>query len=346
MNKISNEPIDLSAVEPALRETVRHRLQAIHDFGREPGRRNAEKHASQLGLSPAAFYNLVKAWQTLRDPLRISGRTRPRTKTIGIDDDVQPMLDRVIRDHPELPTVRLASLAIDAIRGNGLTLPTRSKVLRYVAKHRPRTLPPEIVARGNLVVEYTVIELPVFDEVTQCILRPLVTAVVDTRANVVCDLHLSHGGPTAATIAAALRSVTHARSDQAVEPHSVIATRIGMPMFHDPNLPELVASLEQCGFVVSQYPVGAYGHGKAIEALYGQITDGLRFAPRLVMASSDRRATKLKAGRTAIALTAAEGLVRARLGISGNTCAYPRKKITPSAWHELHIELNPINSGV
>lgn len=306
-----DDDIDLSAIDPALREKVRQRLCAIAAFERAPGRKQAERLAAELGLRPAAFYNLVKAWQTLRDPLSLSGRSRPRTKSIDLDGATQSALNTIIHENPGASLCDLMAIAMRNSAGSDLPMPGRGKIRRYLSRYAPRTLPHEIIARGDLVVEYTVIELPVLAAPGSPPLRPLATVVLDTRTNNICALGLAHGVPTAATTAATLQPVAASFAPRQLLPKM----RIGLPHVQDPAFSLLVERLEQEGFDVACNDVGAYEHGKGIEALYSQLSEGLRFLPRLVSASPDRRIAKLTRGKSAMSLTEAEALVRARLGI-------------------------------
>jgi hypothetical protein len=315
VNKISAEDVDLSAIDPALRATVRARLRAIAEFENSPGRKKAEELAKGIGLRTSGFYNLVKAWQTLRDPVGLSGRARPRTKSTSIDAPFSSVLDETLASHPDLPANDLISIASTKAALAGITIPNRNKIKRYLTQNRSRILPPSITGQGDLVVEHTVISVPVQSRDHDFPMRPLATIVLDTKQNAVCALDLSHGQPTAAKISLALASVLPAARRSAARYPGGGGIRIALPLIQDEELPQLVDELERQGHDAQCYNVGAYEHGRGIEALYGQIIQGLRFAPRLVTAASARRVMKLKPGQAAMNLAEAEALVCARLGV-------------------------------
>lgn len=310
---------DLSGVEPELQETVRERLMAIAEYERSPTRKHATALALRIGLKTAAFYNLVKAWRTLRDPLQIVGRTRPRTKKIDLDQRVQALLDKIIEEYPTSRTDELIKQAETRAESQGVPIPDRLKIKRYLAQSRPKILPTEVALRGDLIVEHTVVEVPVCDPGNQFPLRPMATVVLDSQHNIIRALELSHGTPTAAKMGSALKIALAAMKEEGPLKGGSTKIRISLLELEDDHLPALASALKNDGFEVSCYRAGKYEHGIGLESLLGQIHKGLRFLPRLVTAPAERRRVMhRKAGRSPMKLEEAEALVRSRLGLKAS----------------------------
>jgi len=312
MNRKSPVALDLSAIEPVLRDRVRQRLAAITEFENAPSRQNAERLALTVGLKAAGFYNLVKAWRTLQDPMDLVGGNRPRSKRVSLEEAVQAIVDASIAE--------LAGMQIDDVvdriekraLSRGIALPPRLRLKRYIIKHRPRRLPDEIAMLGDIVIDHSVVELPVASTGKGAPLRPLITAAVDVKKNKVLALTLSHGRPSAMQMGFVIRDAigTSLWNGSAGRDSKLI---LGMPDLKGDA--GLVKALEWSGFEVRSFQAGPYDHGKAIEALLGQINTGIRFLPRLVMAPDERRQMKLKSGKAVIQLEDAAAMVRHRLNI-------------------------------
>lgn len=82
---------DLTHVDPHRRAEVLRRITAIERYNADPGRGRAETEASSIGLSPSAFYTLVKAWNQFHDPAKIPG-TRRRRRGSGVEEDALALI--------------------------------------------------------------------------------------------------------------------------------------------------------------------------------------------------------------------------------------------------------------
>lgn len=168
---------DLMFVAPEQRDEVRRRIAAVEQFIAAPGRRAAEAAAARLGLSTAQFYNLVRAWRAKQRPEIMMGRHSPREMQSRIDPLVLDLIDEVIsadrRAAASVLVERVRSLA--AIRG--IELPDPSTVARSVRRKRPMLLTEEHRRDVDLIIDHTVVDLPVDFGDGQA-RRPLVTVVI------------------------------------------------------------------------------------------------------------------------------------------------------------------------
>lgn len=303
---------DLSGIDPALRDRVRKRLAAIAEFEMSPSRKNAERLARSVGLKTAGFYNLVRAWQTLQDPMDLVGRTRPRSKLVSLNEEARTLVAEVMAKHHTMQIDDLIEVLETRAMSRGVALPPRLRLKRYVIKHRTQSLPDNIAKLGDIIIDHSVANLPVAARETGTPMRPLVTAAIDINRNRVLALALSHGRPSATVMGSVIRSAVGVIT-RAHAPICLFNPKIVIPEVE--GQPQLITALEQSGFVVISQKIGPYDHGKGIEALLGQINSGIRFLPRLVTAPDERRQMRLKPGKTSISLEDAQAMVCHRLNI-------------------------------
>jgi len=307
--------VDLSAIPPELRPVVTQRIEAIRKFEQAPGRANAEALALELGLGTAQFYNLVKAWRNLRDPQRLSGQSRPRKRIVDLEPGQVQLIDETISAMPDSAPDEIVKAAIERGATDDVELPGAERIKRYVIANSAPRLPDEITALGDLIVEHTVLDLPIaFRSDTTS--RPTATMLFDTSDATLCGLSLSEGKPTVADIARAIMQCLPASPWMS---NKADAAHIAIPTTADEQWHDLCDPLGNAGIMVSTYRPGPYGHGRCTAAIYGRLANGISFRPRLVEVGGERRKMR---GQTAFEpLTPEEGgkLVSTRLGLAQRT---------------------------
>ncbi|MDG5746878.1 hypothetical protein P8Q88_01695 [Qipengyuania sp. XHP0207] len=315
MNNNDLPDVDLSGIAPELRPVVRRRLQAIRKFEREPGRAHAQELARDLGLGTAQFYNLVKAWRNLRDPQRLSGQSRPRKRTVDLEPGQVQLIDKTISAMPDSAPDEIVKAVIERGALDDVEFPGAERIKRYVIANSAPRLSAEITALGDLIVEHTVLDLPIAfrGDATS---RPTATMMFDTSDATLCGLTLSAGKPTVADIAKAIMRCLPASPRMS---NKADTARIVIPTTTDGQWDDLCGPLRNAGIMVSTYRPGPYGHGRCTATIFGRLANGITFRPRLVEVEGDRRKMR---GHTAFEpLTPEEGekLVSTRLGLEQRT---------------------------
>lgn len=308
MNKTEGYEPDLDIIEPRLRSVVRARLHALEAYETNPTREHAEELAKGVGLGPSQFYNLLKAWRNLKDPSKLAGLCVPRGRQILIGEKQSRFIAKVLADNPTKSGDDLARIVLEQAALCDVEMPNWDKVRRYVHAHRPRKLPPQLKAAGDLIVEYTVIE-PAVSFANGSVERPLATIVIDTHSEQIISLVLSRGAPSVESLAKALVLALPSSNKER-------ACSISLPGLTGPRWRSLVTAFEQAGFDMKIHHPGAYGHGQGAQALLGLFKDGIRLRPRLVEADPARRAKGIANKPVLPSLEEATSLVRARLDIN------------------------------
>ena len=331
MNKDQPYSVDLSGIEPERRGEVRRRLNALAEYELSPGRENAERLAATLGLGAAQFYNLARAWRTLRDPAAIAGGSRPRNRQVQIEAIQAKLLDDAMSSLPDGMPEQLIHKAEQQARTGGITMPSSDKMKRYIHANRIRKLPTQLAKLGDWIVDHTVVEIPVVNRETAP-QRPLATAVIDSRLNSIIAVDLSLGLPSVPKIAAVLIRAIGLHSDENVGFPKIA---VGLPFLNDQRWAELVTSVAAAGSSVVEYTPGAYEHGRCVEALLGLRHEGIRLRPRLVLAPPTRRVSPANGMFNPVSLVEAERLLRKRFGISDK----PGSKLSEQSDGVLHALL-------
>ena len=311
MNVKTGYNMDLTAIEPRLRGIVRRRLEAISRFEASPGRQNAERLAKEIGLGTAQFYNLVKAWRTLRDPRKLAGPEMARTKPVDLDEAQRRIIERAIDHAPTAAPDEIVRLAIGDGDVHGVPMPAKEKVRRAVLARRPSRLTDELASLGDLIVDHTVLDLPV-DFGGGTIERPLATVVVHAPAHRIVALEIGRGGPSTRSIAASLRAAFECAGKHGGEP---VIERLAIPSPSDEDWPRLHDAVGRAGLSLNALRSGPYGHGRCIEALLGQRREGIRFRPRLVEAGPERRSILPHTSHAPLDAERTRELVLARLEV-------------------------------
>lgn len=301
---------DLTFVAPERRDEVRRRIDVIQRYLLAPGRRAAEDCAAELGLRHAQFYNLVRAWRLSGRPEMVDpGRRRPRGTTMSPAQ--RRLVDDVVAADCRAPATTLIDRVFSAAEDGGIDMPHREVIARRVRRVRPGLLPTDVKAQFDLIVDHTVLDMPV-DYGGEGPRRPLLTALIDTVSDAIVGIALSPGTPGPATTAAALADAAR-RGMCALGDGSGDRPTVGIVAMHVDEVSDLAPLMEGAGMGAEALLTGAHGAGRAIEALVGASRDGIRLKPRLVWAYPRRRWIQWSPGTASLAPDEAASLVRNRL---------------------------------
>lgn len=311
MNSEKDADVDLSGIPPELRPVVSRRIKAIRQFETNPGRASAEALAQSLGIGTAQFYNLAKAWRNLRDPQHLAGQSRPRKRIVDLDPDQAKLIDKTISEMPNSVPDEIVKAAMKRGAKDDVKLPGAGRIKRYVIASSAPQLPSQITALGDLIVEHTVLDLPIAFR-GDVVSRPTATMIFQTSRAQLCGLTLSEGKPTSADVA---RVILQCIGPSLKASSKDYTARIAIPKTADENWDDLCGSLDQAGFAVSPYRPGPYGHGRCTAAIFGRLTNGITFRPRLVEVEGERRRMRGQSAFDPLTPDEGEKLVSSRLGI-------------------------------
>ncbi|RPF71097.1 hypothetical protein [Aurantiacibacter spongiae] len=238
-----------------------------------------------------------------------------RNKPVGLDEEQQRVIEQAIESAPTDGPDEIVRTAIREGEAQNVPMPTREKVRRFVLARREPRLTDELASLANLIVDHTVLELPV-DFGTGMIERPLATVVIDATIHRIVALEISRGPPSTKIIASSLRAALGpARKPEGEH----VIERIAVPRVSDKDWPLLCDAIDRAGLSLNVLEVGPYGHGRCIEALLGQRQEGMRFRPRLVEASPDRRSILPRSSHVPLDAERTRDLVKARLKVDDDT---------------------------
>lgn len=308
---------DLTFVAPDRRDEVQRRIAVIESFLKQPGPASAEAHAKLLGLQKSQFYTLAKAWKESKRPEALAGAGFPRSRRLSVSTEQAAFMDDVIAKCPTAPTREIVNLIIK--QGSQRELPLRDVISRYVSHSRPRALPANLSGSAGLIIDYTVLDIPVRFDVGQPV-RPIATIVIDTTLEAVVGLSLSNSvgpAPAARALLDAVRRGRRSAVSATSFQHRIVRPElpaIGWDWFDD--------ILRVAGFDVEPRSVGAYEHGQLAEALMGRKFAGIGLRPRLVTATADRRLSKVTDARKWLTPEDAFRIVRGRLVGTRTTVAF------------------------
>jgi hypothetical protein len=329
---------DMSFIPPERREEVLRRITAIEHFLQAPGRKAAEAHAHELGIRTAQFYNLVRAWKAYGRPERVAGAQPHSRRNLVVTDEQASRMDEIIFADPRVAPGEMVRTIMRAGLDAGWTLPRQEIVARYVSRARPPLLPRGIENEFELLVDCTVLELPV--RVGDLVIRPLATILIDVKQEAAVGLALSMKHPGADTMAKAiLDGLRHGRRYSAAT--STETTRIALPSNDVPG--RLSEAMTQAGYAVRSEPVTPRGGGKVIEALLGRRSAGIKLRPWLVTAPLAKREAKTRIAIKPMSLDEAFDYARARLVGSRTTATFAH--LNDLARVRLDAELDLLGQG-
>jgi len=308
---------DMSFIPPDRREEVLRRITAIEHFLQARGRKAAEAHANELGLRTAQFYNLVRAWKAYGRPERIAGAQPHSRRNLVVTDEQASRMDKIIFADPRVAPGEMVRIIMRAGLEAGWALPRQEIVARYVSRARPRLLPRGIENKFDLLVDCTVLELPV--RVGDLVVRPMATILIDVKQEAAVGLALSMEHPGTDTMAKAiLDGLRHSLRCSAAT--STKTSRIALPSNDAPG--RLSEALTKAGYEVRSEPVTPRGGGKVVEALLGRRSAGIKLRPWLVTAPLAKREVKTRIAIKPMSLDEAYDYARARLIGSRTTATF------------------------
>ncbi|MBY0282400.1 MAG: hypothetical protein K2W81_00395 [Sphingomonas sp.] len=310
---------DLTFVALERRDEVRRRILVVERFIAAPGRRAAEAAAAELGLRPAQFYNLVRAWRLKPEPEAMMGRHAPRNTSPRIAKSVLDLIDEVIAADGRAAAGAVIDAVAAAAAKKGISLPNSSTVARYVRRKRPTLLTNEQRSRLDLIVDHTVIDLAV-DFGDGCARRPLATLVIDVASETPVGLAISNGTPasahTATAMLDALRRGIQYTSTSSGKP------RVGIVAMAEAECGTVIEALRLVGLEATYVLTHAHGGGLVAESVLGREHAGLRLKQRLIWHRGSRRSATVKSGAKALTPADAEELIRGRLLSGQPTMAF------------------------
>lgn len=286
-----SENVDLSFVSPFVRDIVVKRIEAIEQFRTKPGRKEAERHAADLGLKVAQFYKLVTKWQQTHDPVTLAPKGNPRPHRVQMTREQLNFIDPIIAQNRSMPVRSLVNLIQIEAAKEEIVLPAVWALRKRIGRDLERPLPSTISENFDLIFDHVVIDVPVDfgDGIAQ---MPLCTFLIDVRSESVVGIHLSKGLPNEAGMAEAMLDALRRNLDL-TEP-SNDALRFGVPVTVQDPATQLRAALRRCGQLVIERPVGMLEHGMLVRCLKSDRCNGLPFFPRKALSTKGRRSVKSK----------------------------------------------------
>lgn len=303
-----SEKIDLSFVSPFVRDSVRSRIQAVEQFCAKPGRKEAERHAANLGLKVAQFYKLVAKWQQSHDPVALAPKGNPRPHRVHMTKEQLDFIDPIIAQNRSMPVRSLINLIQVEAAPEAIDLPPVWALRKRIGRDLERPLPLTISENFDLIFDHAVVDVPVDfgDGVVQ---MPLCTFLIDVQNEAIVGIHLSQGLPNEAAMAGAMLDALERSSE--LEDSSNCALRCGIPVTVQEPAALLREALRQCGQVVIERPLGKLELGMAVRWLKSDRCSGLALLPRKAL--SERGRAKLNC--PGVALEQIHSFVAARLPV-------------------------------
>lgn len=259
-----SEKIDLSFVSPFVRDSVRMRIQAIEQFCAKPGRKEAERHAANLGLKVAQFYKLVVKWKQSPDPVALAPKGNPRPHRVHMTKEQLDFIDPIIAQNRSMPVRSLINLIEIEAAKDATDLPPIWALRKRINRDLQRPLPSAISETFDLIFDHAVTNVSV-DFGDGIVQMPLCTFLIDVRSETIAGIHLSQGLPSEAALANAMLDALK-RSSTLAE-GSADAVRFGVPVTLQEPATQLRKALRQCGQQVIERPVGKFEHGMLVRCL-------------------------------------------------------------------------------
>lgn len=313
---------DLTFVAPERRALVLRRIEAIERFIAKPGRAAAEAEAAKLGLRYAQFYNMVRAWRANPRPETVAGAGASRPKPTHFNQDQLELMAGIIADNGRARPNQIVDRIVAKTKALGIAMPDRCTIGLHVRRTRPSLLTDDIKAGFELLVDHTVLDMPVDfgDGVPR---RPLATMVIDVAAEAIVGLTLSATTPNPATTAKALLDSIRGglRHDHEVR---AFPKRIGIIAHSKEETRGILETLRASGFDASDRWTDRLSGGLSIEALLGYLHARIRLRQRLVWNEGPRRFFRLAPGAGALQPEEAQLMVHGRLTSRHATTAFGR----------------------
>lgn len=298
---------DLTFVAPERRDEVRRRIAAIERFLSSPSRTAAADIANELGLRTAQFYNLVRTWKAHRRPERLAGAGRRKERDLGVTASQAKMMNNVMAEDPRAAPSEMVHSIMARLETMPGRAPRQEIITRYVARTRPALLPNSLRNSGDLIIDHTVLELPVRTDAG--LTRPLATMLIDAGRESIVGIALSTGHPDAGCAAAAMLDAVR-RCTRHASGNPISTLSIVRPGDADNRWAAFDQAVDDAGFEQRISPITPRAGGKAIEALLGRKPAGIMLRPRLTRSPLEKRKPKGGEDRMPMILNDAENYVR------------------------------------
>lgn len=177
---------DLTDIDPDRREDIKRRIAAIERFNANPGRATAEREAKCIGMSPSAFYGLVKAWNLNRVASELPGARRRRRRQ-AVDSALVDLIRQIATEHPVARAGDIIFLVRQAAAARDIELPTDQTIGNHLRRLRKGSVP--VMPDVSHFVDRCLWDVPVVAE-NGDIVRPIATLVVDRKASATVGVHL------------------------------------------------------------------------------------------------------------------------------------------------------------
>lgn len=273
---MSNVDYDLAAVAPEFREMVLKRIAAIEAFKHERGRPIAARHAAELGIKTAQFYNLVKLWRDNPDPALLAVRGRKFRTEDSFSDEQLKLIQMALAESPSAALKTLVTRVMERAEVAGIKPSKKSAIRRELTRQLERSNFAGSTEDADLVVDHAVINIPVLRKGGSP-QRPLGTFIIDTAMNKLIGVSLSYGMPTQAQVASAFRDAIRRSDvgDQAIPEQPPRKRSVGLPvtLFDAEN--SLIDALEEAGISTTLRSVNWRDHGLAVRAAVGGRYNGV-----------------------------------------------------------------------
>lgn len=285
--------VDLSFVEPALREEVLRRIVLLEEFIGTRGPAARRKARRELGLSDWQLNNLAKAWRSRRRAEDITLRATKRSKPSSVHPDVLAMIAAVTDEDPSQQTRVIAQRVEAMAQEAGHVPPSYPTVSRYVRERLAESGGAIITRLGcDLAVDVIVSDIPVRTPMGGGV-RPHLVTVIDGRTPRLVSLAGTVGTVTPADLARGLERAVQSALDAPESNAAPVAQpfSISLPMLGSLDLGPLVHAIEEAGIMVETRSPSDMPVAKLATALLGVSIAGYRLRPRLVGRPEKARAS-------------------------------------------------------
>ena len=299
----------LAQVPPHLRETVRQRILVIERFlgDKRPGA--ARTAAAELGLGLPSFYRLVRAWSHARSATDLSGAGRVKVDRQALSQDQMDVIATAVAEMPGAIIERIGERAAEIARDRGVTMVGWAALTKHVGILATGRLPANSpAAAADLVIEHSVIDLPVGDPTSATGWMPIATLVTSVAQPRVLGLSMAEEAPSAAGTALALAEALN-RLSPATPGRPVT---IYLHSLEGEAWQSLREILDRPGIELIHHTGKQVSPPNATIRLIGRRLAGISTMPRLGRRPFIARPAEIEVGARPITLAEAEDFVRAR----------------------------------
>lgn len=314
----------LAQVPPHRREIVRQRILVIERFlaDRSPGA--ARAGAAELGLGLPTFYSLARAWTNARSATDLSGAGRVKVDRQALNQDQMDVIAAAVAEMPGAIIERIGERAAEIARDRGVPMVGWAALTKHVGILATGRLPANSpAAAADLVIEHSVIDLPVGDPASATGCMPMATLVTSVAQARVLGLSMAEEAPSAAGTALALAEALK-RLSPAMPGRPIT---IYLHSLAGKAWQSLRETLDRPGIEMIHHVGEKVSPPNATIRLIGRRLAGIGTMPRLGRRPFIARPAEIEVGARPITLAEAEDFLRARW--------------TPAAGERLSLPIEP-----